>query len=231
MPFFYFFTFLDGYAPFLSSTSRMTSFSESTDSGPAPGQYDCTPVKVLWPTDIHLLITYLLFRAHFCLIPSGGIQLRTAGYVLSPPHDETSASAIFSSDFFFFWYGWPLTILGWYSKNQTEPNKKYIFWGFVMLQSVRGALRTYTGCLRLKEVVQLQNHGEWLSSFHTHSHKRQIRTELSFSLFGVWKEERIHRGNPDRRSENMHIELHIDSVHVSSAMRCSPCSLCQTLPP
>ncbi|XP_075903320.1 sperm-tail PG-rich repeat-containing protein 2 isoform X2 [Nelusetta ayraudi] len=36
----------DGYAPFLSFTSRLTSFSESKDSVPAPGQYDCTPVKL-----------------------------------------------------------------------------------------------------------------------------------------------------------------------------------------
>lgn len=44
--FIYFFYVLDGFAPFLSSTSRLTSFSESKDSLPAPGQYDCTPVKV-----------------------------------------------------------------------------------------------------------------------------------------------------------------------------------------
>lgn len=78
MPFYFY--FLDGYAPFLSFTSRLTSFSESKDSVPAPGQYDCTPVKVLQPRDIHLLITYFL-GAYFCLIPSAGIPPRTAGSV------------------------------------------------------------------------------------------------------------------------------------------------------
>lgn len=42
-----FFWIVDGYAPFLSLTSRLSAFNESNDSIPAPGQYDSSPVKVL----------------------------------------------------------------------------------------------------------------------------------------------------------------------------------------